>query len=308
MQEKSELVIFKAKDQNIKIDVKLADETVWLTQAQMSHLFERDRTVITRHINNIFKEEELDKKSNVHFLHIANSDKPGALYSLDVIISVGYRVKSKRGVEFRKWANEVLKDYILKGYAVNNSRINQLGEIVQIMKRANALLESRQILDVVERYTKALDLLDDYDHQELKKPKGSNATYILEYNECKELISKMKYLKANDLFGNEKDDSFKSSINAIYQTFGGVEVYPSLEEKAANLLYFVTKNHSFSDGNKRIAASIFIYFLDKNNVLFKSDKKIIDDYTLVAITIMIAESKPEEKETMINLIMNFICR
>lgn len=308
MQEKSELVIFKAKDQNIKIDVKLADETVWLTQAQMSHLFERDRTVITRHINNIFKEEELDKKSNVHFLHIANSDKPVALYSLDVIISVGYRVKSKRGVEFRKWANEVLKDYILKGYAVNNSRINQLGEIVQIMKRANALLESRQILDVVERYTKALDLLDDYDHQELKKPKGSNATYILEYNECKELISKMKYLKANDLFGNEKDDSFKSSINAIYQTFGGVEVYPSLEEKAANLLYFVTKNHSFSDGNKRIAASIFIYFLDKNNVLFKSDKKIIDDYTLVAITIMIAESKPEEKETMINLIMNFICR
>lgn len=308
MQEKSELVIFKAKDQNIKIDVKLADETVWLTQAQMSHLFERDRTVITRHINNIFKEEELDKKSNVYFLHIANSDKPVALYSLDVIISVGYRVKSKRGVEFRKWANEVLKDYILKGYAVNNSRINQLGEIVQIMKRANALLESRQILDVVERYTKALDLLDDYDHQELKKPKGSNATYILEYNECKELISKMKYLKANDLFGNEKDDSFKSSINAIYQTFGGVEVYPSLEEKAANLLYFVTKNHSFSDGNKRIAASIFIYFLDKNNVLFKSDKKIIDDYTLVAITIMIAESKPEEKETMINLIMNFICR
>ena len=308
MQEKSELVIFKAKDQNIKIDVKLADETVWLTQAQMSHLFERDRTVITRHINNIFKEEELDKKSNVHFLHIANSDKPVALYSLDVIISVGYRVKSKRGIEFRKWANEVLKDYILKGYAVNNSRINQLGEIVQIMKRANALLESRQILDVVERYTKALDLLDDYDHQELKKPKGSNATYILEYNECKELISKMKYLKANDLFGNEKDDSFKSSINAIYQTFGGVEVYPSLEEKAANLLYFVTKNHSFSDGNKRIAASIFIYFLDKNNVLFKSDKKIIDDYTLVAITIMIAESKPEEKETMINLIMNFICR
>lgn len=308
MQEKSELVIFKAKDQNIKIDVKLADETVWLTQAQMSHLFERDRTVITRHINNIFKEEELDKKSNVHFLHIANSDKPVALYSLDVIISVGYRVKSKRGVEFRRWANEVLKDYILKGYAVNNSRINQLGEIVQIMKRANALLESRQILDVVERYTKALDLLDDYDHQELKKPKGSNATYILEYNECKELISKMKYLKANDLFGNEKDDSFKSSINAIYQTFGGVEVYPSLEEKAANLLYFVTKNHSFSDGNKRIAASIFIYFLDKNNVLFKSDKKIIDDYTLVAITIMIAESKPEEKETMINLIMNFICR
>ena len=153
-----------------------------------------------------------------------------------------------------------------------------------------------------------MDLLDDYDHQELKKPKGSNATYILEYNECKELISKMKYLKANDLFGNEKDDSFKSSINAIYQTFGGVEVYPSLEEKAANLLYFVTKNHSFSDGNKRIAASIFIYFLDKNNVLFKSDKKIIDDYTLVAITIMIAESKPEEKETMINLIMNFICR
>lgn len=307
MEQKTELVIFKAQDGNVKLDVKLEDETVWLTQNQMSELFARDRSVITKHIKNIFKENEVDEKSNVHFLHIANSDKPVALYSLDVIISVGYRVKSKRGVEFRKWANSVLKDYILRGYAVNNNRINELGEVIRIMKRANEnQIEGKQILDVIEKYTLALDLLDDYDHQKIEKPKGNTATYTLTYEECRKVIDGMKFGSESELFGNEKDDSFKSSINAIYQTFGGQDVYPTLEEKAANLLYLITKNHSFSDGNKRIAAALFIYFLDKNNALFIDGKKIIDDYTLVAVTIMTAESKPDEKDTMIKLIMNFL--
>ena len=246
-------------------------------------------------------------QSNVHFLHIANSDKPVAFYSLDVIISVGYRVKSKRGVEFRKWANSVLKDYILKGYAVNNNRLNELGEVIRIMKRAKSnQIESNQLLDVIEKYTLALDLLDDYDHQKIEKPKGNTATYTLEYEECRKVIDGMKFGSESELFGNEKDDSFKSSINAIYQTFGGQDVYPTLEEKAANLLYLITKNHSFSDGNKRIAAALFLYFLDKNNALFIDGKKVIDDYTLVAVTIMTAESKPDEKDTVIKLIMNFL--
>ncbi len=306
MEQKSELVLFKTQDGNVKLDVQIENDTVWLTQSQISELFDRDRTVVTRHIKNIFSESELEEKSNVHFLHFANSDKPVALYSLDVIISVGYRVRSKRGVEFRKWANEVLKNYILKGYAVNNNRINQLGEIVRIMKRANNQLESGQILDVIEKYTTALNLLDDYDHQKIKKPEGTKSTYVLKYAECKDVILKMRFAEESDLFGNEKDNSFESSINAIYQTFGGQEVYPSIEEKAANLLYFIAKNHSFSDGNKRIAAAMFLYFLDKNEALFENGKKIIEDYTLVAITIMIAESKPQEKETLIKLIMNFL--
>lgn len=306
MNQKTELVIFKAQDGNVKLDVNIENETVWLTQNQMSELFERDRSVITKHIKNIFKEGEIEEESNVHFLHIANSDKPVSFYSLDVIISVGYRVKSQRGVEFRKWANGVLKDYILKGYAVNNNRINELGEVIRIMKRAESTLDSKHILDVIEKYTVALDLLDDYDHQKIEKPNGNVATYVLTYDECRNVISNMKFGNESDLFGNEKDDSFKSSINAIYQTFGGQEVYPSLEEKAANLLYLITKNHSFSDGNKRIAAALFLYFLDKNGVLFESGKKIIDDYALVAITIMVAESKPSEKDTIIKLIMNFL--
>jgi prophage maintenance system killer protein len=240
----------------------------------------------------------------LHFLQIANSDRPVAIYSLDVIISVGYRVKSQRGVEFRRWANSVLKDYILRGYAVNDRRISQLGQIVQIMKRAEDQLDAQQVLSVVESYSAALDMLDDYDHQTMSKPKGNKATYVLSYDECREVIDKMKFASDSDLFGNEKDDSFKGSIGAIYQSFDGKDLYPSLEEKAANLLYFVTKNHSFSDGNKRIAATMFLYFLDKNKALFVEGSKRIADFTLVALTIMIAESKPEEKEMMVKVIMN----
>ena len=309
MNQKTKLVIFRASDKNIKLDVNIEDDTVWLSLEQMSELFERNKSTISRHIKNIFLEDELLQDSVVaNFATTANDGKiyNVAYYNLDVIISVGYRVKSKRGVEFRKWANNILKDYILKGYAVNNNRINQLGEIVRIMKRANNQLDSKQVLDVIEKYTIALNLLDDYDHQRIKKPDGNITTYILNYEECKSIISNMKFGEKNKLFGNEKDDSFKSSISAIYQTFDNQEIYPSLEEKAANLLYLITKNHSFSDGNKRIAATMFLYFLDKNNALFKNNKKIIDDYTLVSITIMIAESKPSEKETLIKLIMNFL--
>ena len=304
MENMNEIVLFETKDKSVTLPVTLKEETVWLTQAQMTSLFAVDRTVITRHVNNVFKENELDEKSNVQFLHIANSDKPVKFYSLDVIISVGYRVKSKRGVEFRKWANAVLKQYILKGYAINNNRIKQLGEVIRIMKRTENELDSKQVLSVIEKYNTALNLLDSYDHQNMKRPKGNEATYVLNYEECKAAIDSMCFGHESDLFGREKDDSFKGSIGNIYQSFAGQDVYESLEEKAANLLYFVTKNHSFFDGNKRIAATMFLYFLDKNNALFVDGRKMIEDATLVALTIMIAESRPEEKEMMISVVMN----
>ncbi len=299
-----EIVIFEAEDKSVSLSVAVEDETVWLNQTQMIELFGRDQSVISRHIKNIFKEKEVDEKSNMHFLHIANSDKPVAYYSLDVIISVGYRVKSKRGVEFRKWANSVLKQYILQGYAVNQNRIRQLGEVIRIMKRTEDALDSKQVLSVIEKYSAALDLLDSYDHQNMKRPRGNQSVYVLTYEECKAVIESMKFGDESELFGKEKDDSFKGSIGNIYQSFAGQELYESLEEKAANLLYFVTKNHSFLDGNKRIAATMFLYFLDKNHALFVDGKKTIEDSALVALTIMIAESRPEEKEMMISVVMN----
>ena len=229
------------------------------------------------------------------------------VHSLDVIISVGYRVKSHRGIAFRKWANRVLKQYILRGYAVNDNRMKQLGEVVRLMKRTQESLDSKQVLTVIENYSKALELLDDYDHQTMKRPKGISSAYVLTYEECRRVIDQMKYGKESELFGTEKDDSFKGSIGNIYQSFAGQEIYPSLQEKAANLLYFVTKNHSFWDGNKRIAATMFLYFLDRNGILYdEAGDKRLDDHTLVALTIMIAESKPEEKEMMISVIMNCI--
>lgn len=304
MTKENEIVLFETDDKKISLNVSVEDETVWLTQSQMVELFQRDVSVISRHIRNVFKEGELEEKSNLHFLQIANSDKPVAFYSLDVIISVGYRVKSNRGVEFRRWANSVLKKYILQGYAVNQKRIQQLGEVIRIMRRTENELDSKQILSVIERYNNALDLLDAYDHQTMKRPKGNEAIYVLTYEECVEVIQSMRFGDESDLFGKEKDDSFKGSIGNIYQSFGGADVYKSLEEKAANLLYFVTKNHSFYDGNKRIAATMFLYFLDKNDALFYEGKKRIEDATLVALTIMIAESRAEEKEMMVSVVMN----
>lgn len=267
-------------DGNVTLEVPITPEkdTVWLTQDQMSQLFDTARSSIAYHIGNIFKEGELNKDTSVELFDRSEKQayRPPLYYNLDVIISVGYRVKSKRGVAFRKWANKVLKDYILKGYAVNHNRISQLGEVIKIMKRVEERLDAKQVLTVIERYNLALELLDEYDHQTMKKPVGNKAAYVLTYEECREVIDSMKFAEESTLFGNEKDDSFKGSIGAIYQTFGGSEVYPTLEEKAANLLYFLTKNHSFSDGNKRIAATIFLYFLDKNNALFADGRKMID--------------------------------
>lgn len=312
MEQKKELVIFETKDHAVKLEVPVNEETVWLNRQQMAELFDRDVKTIGKHINNAFL-EELDKQ--VVVAKFATTTQHGAIenktqthmvefYNLDVIISVGYRVKSKRGVEFRKWANSVLKQYILQGYAVNNHRIAQFGEVIKIMKRTEDSLDGKQILSVIEKYSDALEMLDSYDHQTMTRPKGNPATYTLDYEECMQVISQMRFGNESELFGKEKDDSFRGSIGNIYQSFGGQELYPSLEEKAAHLLYFVTKNHSFLDGNKRIAAAMFLYFLDKNGVLFVDGKKLIENHTLVALTIMIAESKPVEKDMMITVIMN----
>lgn len=312
MKNNNEIVIFETEDKAVTLSVHVEQETVCLNRDQMAELFDRDVKTVGKHINNALK-EELDNQ--VVVAKFATTTPHGAIegktqthmrdfYNLDVIISVGYRVKSKRGVEFRKWANSVLKQYILQGYAVNHNRITQLGEVIKIMKRTQNELDSQQVLNVIQKYSKALELLDSYDHQTMKRPKGNAATYELTYEECMDVISQMRFGDESDLFGKEKDDSFRGSIGNIYQSFAGQELYPSLEEKAAHLLYFVTKNHSFLDGNKRIAATMFLYFLDKNGVLFTDDEKLIDDHTLVALTIMIAESKPEEKDMMITVIMN----
>ena len=304
---RNEIVLFKDGELSLEVNVTPEQDTVWLNRNQMAELFGRDVKTIGKHINNVLK-EELDNSVVANFATTAMDGKTYQVdyYNLDMIISVGYRIKSKRGIAFRKWANSVLKEYIMQGYAVNHNRITQLGEVIRIMKRTENSLDAKQVLSVIEKYNLALDLLDDYDHQTMKRPSGNKAVYVLNYEECREIINTMKFSADSDVFGNEKDDSFKGSIGNIYQSFGGEDVYPSLEEKAANLLYFVTKNHSFSDGNKRIAATMFLYFLDKNGILFANDEKLIDDHTLVALTIMIAESKPEEKEMMISVIMNCI--
>lgn len=294
MNSENEIILFETEDRMISLPVMVKEETVWLNRNQLSELFERDIKTIGKHINNALKEELSGQNTVVaKFATTASDGKKYMVehYNLDVIISVGYRVKSKRGIEFRRWANGVLKEYIIKGYAVNHNRMNQLNEVIRVMKRVENSLDTKQVLTVVERYSQALELLDAYDHQNMERPKGNKATYILTYEECRKVIDNMKFGDSSSLFGNEKDDSFKGSIGAIYQNFAGEDLYPTLEEKAANLLYFVTKNHSFSDGNKRIAATMFLYFLDKNGVLLKNGEKLIDDHTLVALTIMIAESK-----------------
>lgn len=302
-----DLVLFTSKDGAVSIPATLDQTTVWLSQAQMSTLFGKERSVVTKHIRNAVSEGEIDANGNVHFLHIPNSDRPVAFYNLDVIISVGYRVKSQRGVEFRRWATGILRDYMLKGYAINKERLKTLGQVVSILKRAERQLDARQVLSVVERYTSALELLDAYDHQRIGRPKGRKAKSRLNYQECRSFVDAMRFGNESSLFGREKDDSFKSSLGAIYQTFGGKELYPTVEEKAANLLYFVVKNHSFTDGNKRIGAALFLYFLDKNKALLTKDgHKRLADHTLVALTILIAESKPVEREIMLNLVMTFL--
>jgi prophage maintenance system killer protein len=321
MENKGEIVIYQTADGQTVIDVKLENETVWLTQAQMIELFGRDQSVISRHIKNIFKEKELEEKSNMHFLHIANSDKPVTAYSLDVITSVGYRVKSTRGTQFRIWANKILKDYLIKGFAVNEKRLQeqsrQLEELKQTVKLLGNVVGSKDLtsdeatglLKVITDYTYALDILDQYDHQVLEiHDTTSEELFQITYDEAMKAIKGLRdKFGGSTLFGNEKDESFQGSLAAIYQSFGGQDLYSSVEEKAAHLLYFVIKNHSFSDGNKRIAAFLFVWFLERNGILYKTDGiKRIADNALVALTLLIAESKPEEKEMMVKVVVNLI--
>jgi len=313
----NEVILYKDGELELPVEVAPDKETVWLKVEEMAKLFDRDRSVIQRHIKNIFKENELEESSTcAKFAQVQNEgdrsiERTFNYYNLDMIISVGYRVKSPRGIAFRKWATSILKEYIVQGYAVNAKRLNVLNKVVEIQSNiiADVLeLDSREVFDVIQKYTQALELLDDYDHQIVQKPKISNEkAYQLTFNECKKLIESMTFSKSSTIFGKEKTKgSLEGIIGSVYQTAFGEDVYPSVQEKAANLLYFIVKDHPFIDGCKRIAASIFLYFLNKNNLLFKNDKKIISDSTLVAITLLLAESRPEEKEIMINVIMNFL--
>lgn len=305
----SQIILFESSDGAVSLDVQADNDTVWLNQEQMSLLFDTTKQNVSLHINNCFREGELSKGSVVkESLTTASDGKSYKVkyYNLDVIISVGYRVKSQRGVEFRRWATDVLRRYIIDGRAENELRLQQLSRAVLLLERISDSLDTSQVLEIVKSYAPALDLLDDYDHQRVQKPSGSAATYVLDYDECRNIVSVLRFSNESDLFGVEKDDSFKSSIATIYQSFGGQDFYPSIQEKAANLLYFIVKNHSFHDGNKRIAATVFLYFLEKNGLLYKDDQKVISDSALVATTIMIAESKPDEKEIMVSLVMNFL--
>lgn len=310
MEKNNEIVLFETKDREIKLAVPVENETVWLTQAQMTELFSVDRSVITRHVNNVFSEGELARESNVQKMHIANADRPVQLYSLDVIISVGYRVKSHRGIEFRQWAGNVLKDYIVRGYAVNEKRLAALQKTIEIQTKmiANSLnVERDDVLKAVNLYTSALSLLDKYDHQSLEKPIGATPVYRLTYEDCRKMVNHMEDTFRSDVFGVEKEKGkVEGILAAVYQDVFGGEVYPSLEEKAANLLYFMIKDHPYVDGCKRIAASLFLEFLNRNNALLRNGKKVISDGALVAITLMIAESDPKEKDIMTSIVMNLL--
>lgn len=313
--------IYRSQDGSVQLNVKLENETVWLSANQMAMLFDRDAKTIRKHINNVFADGELTKESNTHFLRVANSDKPVPFYNLDVIISVGYRVKSQQGVQFRRWATSVLKQYLIKGYAINQQikldRYNELKDVVRLMSRAVGLQdkvttdEYSGLFNVISDYVYALDTLDQYDYQSLAISKTTkDEPFRATYDNAMEAINALKEkFGGSKWFANEKDDSFKSSIGQIYQTFGGEELYPSVEEKAAMLLYLVVKNHSFSDGNKRIAAMLFLWFLNNNRVLYAEDgHKRIADNTLVALTLMIAESRTEEKDVMVKVVVNLINR
>ena len=311
--------IYRSQVGSVQLNVKLENETVWLSANQMAMLFDRDAKTIRKHINNVFADGELEKESNTHFLRVANSDKPVPFYNLDVIISVGYRVKSQQGVQFRRWATSVLKQYLIKGYAINQQlkldRYNELKDVVRLMGRAIGMQEKVStdeysgLFNVISDYVYALDTLDHYDYQSLSiQQTTKDEPFRATYENAMEAINALKEkFGGSKWFANEKDDSFKSSIGQIYQTFGGEELYPSVEEKAAMLLYLVVKNHSFSDGNKRIAAMLFLWFLNNNHVLYADDgHKRIADKTLVALTLMIAESRTEEKDVMVKVVVNLI--
>ena len=316
---KNEIIIFE--NQEVKLEVNMKDETVWLSLEQMVDLFGRDRTVITRHINNIFKNGELNKKEVcAKFAHTTQHgsfvDKTQTrelnYYNLDMIISVGYRVNSKQGIAFRKWATKVLKDYMIKGYAVNEKRLAYLEKTVKLIDIAGRIdhelkgTEAQDIIKIINNYSNALNLLDDYDHRTMSKPKGTNSDIKIKYEDCIDIINKLRFSNDSNLFALERNKGLESIIGNIYQSFDNHDVYKTIEEKAANFLYLITKNHTFIDGNKRIAAILFIYFLDFYNILYKNNKRVIDNNTLVALTLPIAQSNPKEKEILIELIMNFL--
>ncbi len=316
MEKNNEIIIFE--NQNVKLEVNMKDETVWLNLEQLSKLFDRDKSVISRHIKNIFYEEELETNSTVaKFATVQNEGGRSVTrdieyYNLDVIISVGYRVKSQNGVIFRKWATSILKDYMLKGYAVNQKRLDYLEKTIKLIDIANRIDErletndAKEILKVIGNYSKALNLLDDYDHKTLEKPNGNIDERKINYKECLNIISKLKFNEESSLFAIEREQGLEAIIGNIYQSFAGEDVYKSIEEKSANFLYLIVKNHVFTDGNKRIAATLFIYFLNFYGILYKNQTQVIDNNTLTALTLLIAESNPKEKEVMIDLIMNFL--
>lgn len=311
--EKNEIVLFESRDGAVTLPVPVRDESVWLTRMQMADLFDVTPQNITIHLKKVYAAGELEREATSKDFLLVQTEGGRQItrsvncYSLDAIISVGYRVNSTRATQFRIWATSVLRDYIVRGYAINRERMRQLGQTVEVMKRVANSLDVEQVLDVVNAYSTALDLLDGYDHQTIEKPKARGHSVELTYEECRRFIDSMKFAADSPLFGNEKDGSFKSALGAVYQSFGGKDLYPSSQEKAANLLYLVTKNHGFSDGNKRIAAGLFLYFLKRNKLLLRKDgTKRIADHTLVALTVMIAESKPQEKELMVNIVMTFL--
>ena len=311
MEEKrNEIILFE--NQGVKLEVNLKEETVWLTQAQMEELFDVKHATISEHISNIFKEGELDENASVGISDKSSGGRKSKIYNLDVIISVGYRVKSKNGVIFRQWANKILKDYMIKGYSVNQRRLEYLEKTIKLIDIANRIDErlegndAKEILKVIGDYSKALDLLDDYDHRTLKKVDGSIDERRIDYNDCLEVIEKLRFNEESSLFAVERDRGLESIINNIYQSFAGQDVYKSIEEKGANFLYLIVKNHVFADGNKRIAATMFIYFLNFYDILYKNGKRVIDNNTLTALTLLIAESNPKEKEVIIDLVMNFL--
>ena len=320
---KGQIVIYKPSKNEIEIRVHFKDETIWLRQNEIADLFGKDRSIITKHVNNIFRDKEIDKKSNVHFLHIAKSDKPVAFYSLDVILAVGYRTNSSRAIHFRQWATKILKEYLLKGYAVNQKRLlevkgkfNQLQETIDFLrKKSKARLlkgQEKEILNLLSDYSKTLTLLEKYDKDNLKKTRGEKSRFKLEYNDCRVIIQRLRKelmikKEAGDIFGNEANKGFESVVKNLYQTFDGRELYKSIEEKAAHLLYLTIKDHPFTDGNKRIGSFLFVYFLDKNNYLYReTGEKKINDNALTILALLIAESNPKEKDQMIALITQLL--
>ena len=310
MNQQNEIILFE--NQGVKLEVNMKDETVWLSVKQMAELFDREESNIRRHIINIFKEQELIEANNVQNLHVDGVKQKVPFYNLDVIISVGYRVKSQNGVIFRKWATKVLKDVMIKGYAVNQKRLEYLEKTVKLIDIANRIDEkldnndAKEILRVIGSYSKALNLLDNYDHRTLLKPKGNNSQKRIKYSECLKIINKLRFNEESDIFAIERNKGLEAIIGNIYQTFDNNDVYQSIEEKASNFLYMIVKNHVFIDGNKRIAATLFIYFLNFYDILYKDGKQVIDNNTLTALTLLIAESNPKEKKVIIDLVMNFL--